>query len=56
LLKELSEAYCYNCGTEDCDGCYRKMQNWSLSPVTAEKISKEIINILYKEEMNDNAK
>jgi hypothetical protein len=27
LLKELSEAYCYNCGTEDCDGCYRKMQN-----------------------------
>ena len=29
LLKKLSYAYCDNCGTEDCDGCHRKMQNWS---------------------------
>lgn len=46
LLEKLSYAYCDNCGTEDCDGCHRKMQNWSLSPATAEELSKEILDFI----------
>lgn len=46
LLKKLSYAYCDNCRTEDCDDCHRKMQNWSLSPATAEELNKEILNFI----------
>lgn len=49
LLKKLSYAYCdncNNCGTEDCDDCHRKMQNWSLSSWTAEELSKEILELI----------
>ena len=46
LLEKLSYAYYDNCGTEDCDDCHRKMQNWSLSPATAEELSKEILDFI----------
>lgn len=46
LLNELSEAYCYNYGTIECDDCHRKYQNWSLLSDVAEKLSKEILKII----------
>jgi len=46
LLEKLSYAYCDNCGTENCDDCHRKMQNWSLSPEIAEELSEEILNFI----------
>ena len=38
LLKELSYAYCDNCGTEDCEDCHRKYMNWSVSRETVESV------------------
>ena len=45
LLEKLSYAYCDNCGTEDCDDCHRKYQNWSLSPKVAEEIVNKIMDV-----------
>lgn len=46
LLEKLSYAYCDNCGTEDCDDCHRKYQNWSLSPKVAEEIVNKIMDVI----------
>lgn len=46
LLERLSYAYCDNCGTEDCDECHRKYQNWKLGEGTAYSIAKEIVEML----------
>lgn len=45
LLDELSYAYCDNCGTENCDDCHRKYQNWSLGKGTAETIADKILKL-----------
>lgn len=52
LINELDYCYCDNCKYNDyeiygdrfCE-CYRKYQNWALSPVTAEKIVDKIIQL-----------
>lgn len=57
LTKTLSYCYCDNCkysdyeeyGERHCDDCHRKYTNWALSPVTAEEIVKQIIDIYDKE-------
>lgn len=51
LTDELSYCYCDNCEfgnwdkyqDENCEGCYRKYQNWRLSENTAKSIAKQII-------------
>lgn len=51
LTTELSYSYCDNCkhndyeqyGDKYCEGCYRKYQNWALSPGTAEELADKIL-------------
>ncbi len=51
LINELCYCYCDNCEYSDwdkyqddeCEGCYRKYQNWKLSSDTAAEIAEQII-------------
>ena len=51
LTNELYYCYCDNCKfsdwdkyqDEECDGCYRKYQNWALSEDAARSITKLIL-------------
>ena len=51
LIDELYYCYCDNCEygnwdkyqDNECDGCYRKYQNWKLSTNTAAQIAEQII-------------
>jgi len=48
LLEEFKYIYCDSCrlqDSENCEGCYRKYINWSLSSETAANIADKIINV-----------
>ncbi len=50
LEEKLSHAYCDNCGSQNCDECHRKYQNWKISLSTAEEIVDKFIH-MYEEKM-----
>lgn len=50
LVDELSYAYCDNCGSNNCEECNRKSQNWSLSEGTAEYLAVKILQIQKRNE------
>ena len=53
LVNDLNYCDCDNCKYNDhetygdsfCDRCHRKYSNWTLSPITAEKIVDKIIQL-----------
>jgi len=49
LKTALNSVYCDTCGAEDdtdCEGCHRKMMNWSLSENTARRLAEKIMEVV----------
>ena len=56
ICNELNSVYCHSCRGNDlkneeheyfCDGCHRKYMNWAISEHAANKMAKDIIDMLY---------
>jgi len=43
LKTDFRDVYCDTCGSDKCEGCYRKNMNWSISENFAKIVAKEII-------------